>query len=303
MTRRTAAGAALGGLGVAAPPQYAVFRSTDRGLSWASADLGLPREARVNAFATAGASIFAGTDAGIFVSRNRGQSWQPTAATVRVLSFTALGETIYAGTSKHGLLASADSGTTWRRDPAFPGQTVRSLLAQGAAVYAGTDSQGSFIKANGRTLWSAINDGLPEHAQLFALAAAQGQIFAGLYARGLYRWSTTAHRWHKTAAVVPLALATAGSALIAGHNPGGIWHSADAGQTWSQGAGELRAATPVWELGAGPVARVFAGADTGIYFSDDRGRTWIRARAGLPAESPGIALLVTGEMILAASIL
>ncbi len=305
MTRRTALGLTLGGFATAAaPPQHAVFQSTDRGRSWMRADLGLPGEARVNAFAFTGAAIFTGTDVGIFVSRNRSQSWQPASASAgRILSFAAAGDAIFAGTDKQGLLVSADGGVTWRRDPGFPGQTVRSLLAVGSAVYAGTDSQGAFVKLNERAPWSAINVGLPEHAQLFAMAAVNGQVFSGLYARGLYRWAEGEHRWRKTAEVVPLSLAHSVGALIAGHNPGGIWRSDDVGQTWTQGAGDMAANSPIWALSAGPGAPVFAGADSGIYFSGDQGRTWSRARMGLPAESPGIAFLVTAELVLAGVIL
>ncbi|MCC6537046.1 MAG: hypothetical protein IT162_05820, partial [Bryobacterales bacterium] len=299
MTRRVALGLALNGIArAAAPLRYAVFRSTDRGRSWAPAALGLTDTARINAFAVSGNVLLAGTDAGVFASRNQAQTWQPTPATTRILSFATLGETIYAGTAKSGLLVSYDAGANWQRDTTCPAQTIRALIAVGRQLYAGTDSQGAFVTSG--SAWSPARAGLPDHAQIFALTALNGEVFAGLYAKGLYRWSAAGQQWRKTGPVVPLALATAGPALIAGHNPGGIWQSGDAGQTWQQGAGELSASAPIWEMGAGPPGElVVAGADTGIYTSRDHGRTWLRARTGLPARSPGIAFLVTPELVLA----
>jgi hypothetical protein len=108
-------------------------------------------------------------------------------------------------------------------------------------------------------------------------------------------------------------LATLGGTLVAGHNPGGLYWSADLGVSWSKGTasavgqftpgllgevGELPSEAPVWELAADD-GLVFAGAATGVYYSEDRGRTWIRARTGLPAESPGVAFLLQRTFILA----
>jgi hypothetical protein len=44
---------------------------------------------------------------------------------------------------------------------------------------------------------------------------------------------------------------------------------------------------------------VFAGTASGVYYSEDTGRTWTKARQGHPEQSPGIAFLVTPEIIVA----
>jgi hypothetical protein len=117
--------------------------------------------------------------------------------------------------------------------------------------------------------------------------------------------------------VSPLALASIGDTLVAGHNPGGIHWSEDLGATWSQGSassigqvtlglsdqtGALSTDAPIWELGANDDL-VFAGASAGIYYSEDRGRTWVRTQAGLPAESPGVAFLLKADFVLAGTLL
>jgi hypothetical protein len=223
-----------------AAERFALFRSADRGRSWARADEGMPDDARVNAFGAVGESVIAGTDA-------------------------------------NGVLVSGDGGRSWRQQ----------------------------------------SKGLPDGAQVFALAAVGGRVFAGLYARGLYAWQEADQRWLKAGEVTPLALASVGDALVAGHNPGGIQWSDDQGAYWARAtvnkpgssapsllnpADELSGEAPVWELASGGDLAV-AGVATGIYRSEDQGRTWVRARQGLPVESPGVAFLVRGNLVLAGTVL
>jgi photosystem II stability/assembly factor-like uncharacterized protein len=293
---------------------YAIYKSTDRGRSWVRSDSGLPGDSRINALTAMGSALFAGTDTGIFVSRDAGQTWQEirgTAASLgRVLSFAFLDGTLFAGTQRSGVFASGDEGKTWK--PVNEGLTdrnVRSLLSWWGALYAGTDTEGVFRSADGGRTWTPLSRGIPRGAQVLALAALGESVFAGLYSKGLYRWDEQQKSWVKTGSVLPLVLASVGGTLVAGHNPGGIWWNASLGDTWSAGlaqrarvpsaGAELAPNAPVWMLGSDG-RQVFAGAADGIYYSDDAGRTWSRAEAGLPAASPGIAFLVTDDLVLAA---
>jgi hypothetical protein len=144
------------------------------------------------------------------------------------------------------------------------------------------------------------------------LSVVEDRVFAGLYSKGLYAWNEPDHRWTKAGPISPLVLASIEGTLVAGHNPGGLYWSANLGATWSKGAastagqitlelnddGELSSEAPVWELAANDEL-VIAGASAGIYYSEDRGRTWTRARAGLPSESPGVSFLLEKSFILA----
>lgn len=289
---------------------FALFRSMDRGRTWTRADAGLSGRARINALGRLGRTVFAGTDAGIFVSSDTGSSWRPAgggaAAGARVLSLTASERSVFAGTERDGLLVSSDGGRSWARSSGFPGRFVRSLVAHGGRVYAGTDAQGVYVTSDDGGSWRALTEGLPAGGQIFSMAEWRGRIFAGLYAKGLYVWEEMGQRWVRVGRVSPLALAATGEALLAGHNPGGISRSADGGGAWSQGraaaGGDFAEGAPVWEMGSDG-ERAYAGAAAGIYFTEDHGRTWVRARAGLPAESPGIAFLATREFVLASTTL
>jgi len=299
----------------------ASFKSTDRGRSWARSDAGMPGDCRVNAFGLSSDSLFAGTDSGIFISSDEGKSWQPSsgadASSGRVFCFAALGEKVYAGTHRSGILTSSNRGVTWAENTVFPSRKVRCLLAHEGKIYAGTDADGVFVSGDDGRIWTRLSLGLPRQAQVFALSAVKGRVFAGLYSKGLYAWNETDRRWNQVENVSPLVLASIGDTLVVGHNPGGIYWSDNLGATWSRGesssvgklaplseeqSGELSSAAPVWELASGDDI-VFAGASTGIYYSEDQGRIWVRARRGLPVQSPGVSFLVKGGIVLAGTLI
>lgn len=282
-----------------------VYKSADRGRSWSRSGDGLPGNARINAFASLNGTVVVGTDAGIYVSRDKGQSWRPARASARILSLAVVGRSLFAGTGGSGILVSSDEGASWVGDSAFAAKQVRSLIAHRDRLYAGTDADGVFFHDPVSGAWTALSQGLPVQAQIFAMAQLKGRLFVALYAKGLFVWAEQERRWTKVGPVSPLVLAAAGETLIVGHNPGGILWSGDLGATWAQSTvsgkaapGELTGNAPVWEMSAAGGLAV-AGASSGIYYSEDHGRTWARARAGLPAESPGISFLVTGDYVLA----
>lgn len=301
----------------AAAEKYAVFKSTDRGRSWIRSDAGMPDQSRINAFGSAGEVLFAGTDSGIFISGDEARSWRPATGAAmssgRIISFATLGQQVFAGTDGSGILVSADEGESWVRNAAFPSKKVRCLLAHERKLYAGTDADGVFVLDGDGQVWTHLRQELPAHAQVFALSVVAGRLFAGLYSKGLYAWHEQEDHWTKAGPVSPLVLAAVGGTLVAGHNPGGLYWSADLGASWSKGtartvchltsvlsddSSELSTKAPVWELASNDEL-VFAGASTGIYYSEDRGRTWARARTGLPAESPGVSFLLNRAFVLA----
>jgi len=297
--------------------RYFLFKSTDRGHTWSAADAGLPGTARINALARAVDTLIAGTDAGPFVSDDSGRSWSPgqveSGAPVRVLALVQFQSKVFAGSSDRGLLQSEDRGRHWMPVDRFPPITVRCFATHPQGLAVGTDTQGVFFSSDAGQSWERRDAGLPSGAQVFALSVANGRLFAGLYSKGLFVWDDQERCWTPSEPVRPLALAAVGDTLVAGHNPGGLWWSADGGVTWKEGGNarphgfgpdfggittDLPDHAPVWEM-AGGGGLVIAGVASGIYRSDDQGRTWERAVTGLPKDRPGVSFLVTEDLILA----
>lgn len=279
---------------------YSVFRSEDGGRSWAGPGEGLPAGSRINAFAAAGRAVVAATDAGLSRSLDQGRTWRAVAGPGRSLALALQGPNLFAGTAGEGIWMSADAGETWRRLPGFEARNVRSIVGANGRIYAGGDKGGVFASADGGQTWLTLSGGLPPQAQIFALEVAQGRLFAGLYAKGLYTWDEPGQRWTRGGSVMPLVLAAIGETLVVGHNPGGLLWSGDLTNFARSQMGTLAADAPVWTLAAGRT-RVFAGAAAGVYVSGDRGRQWTRTAQGLPPDSPGISFLVTDKFVLAAT--
>lgn len=286
---------------------HAVFRSEDKGFTWARSDSGLPGSARVNALEAMGKRVFAGTDSGVFVSSDGGRTWITTHAlsdvASRVLCLAAMDKTLLAGTDRLGIVRTTNGGETWRAvEPRLGRRRVLSLLTAHGVVYAGTDQNGVFRSTDSGQTWVSVSQGIPAGAQVFAMAAVGTKIFAGLYSKGLYRFDELDQTWSRVGRVTPLTLASLNGALAVGHNPGGIFWSTDGGESWSDGSSGLKGHAPVWTMASGG-GRMFAGVSEGIYYSADLGHTWVRARQGLPSVSPGVAFLATETFVLVAVVL
>jgi photosystem II stability/assembly factor-like uncharacterized protein len=287
-------------LSQAAPPQeHAVYKSVDRGLTWAKAGGNLAGNPRINSFGATADRIFAGTDSGIYSSRDEGQTWQKTSVTARTIRLATSGSAIYAGTQSAGLLASKDAGLNWTSVTGLLSRNIRSLLVVHGRLYAGTDTDGVMVSHDQGKTWMAHNAGLPPLSQIFTMAFVDDTIFAGLCSKGLYARSRNEHRWTKAGNVKPLVLAATGGTLAVGHNPGGIyWSEKPKSSEWTKAAGDFESAAPVWEMASGDKL-VLAGVADGIFRSEDYGRSWSRMLKGLPAKSPGVSFLIQGNTIYA----
>jgi hypothetical protein len=95
--------------------------------------------------AVSGSTIFAGTDAGVFLSTNNGTSWTPvnsglTGDALDIRSLEVSGSTIFAGTDT-GVFLSTNNGNSWT--PVDSGLTgygldVYSFVVSGSTIFAGT---------------------------------------------------------------------------------------------------------------------------------------------------------------------
>jgi photosystem II stability/assembly factor-like uncharacterized protein len=279
---------------------FVVYRSTDQGATWTNASSGLSNSARVNAFTVSNSIYLAATDQGIYLSRNEANSWELAHPGARILSLAASGANVYAGTDHGGLLRSNDSGLHWQLSAA-PFRYVRSLAAHQGIVYAGTDSQGVFASADNGHTWQPLSSGLPQQSQIFSMVVHNGALHAALYRNGLYRFEARLKIWTKVGNLVPLALASSGRALFAGHNPGGIYQTNEPDANWVVArlpyAPNLGNA-PVWELAANNYLAL-AGVSSYIYRSIDHGQTWTAIQNGIPLGASGIAFLTNPRLALA----
>lgn len=277
---------------------------------WVCSDAG-PYPGAVYAVETSGPYILISTEDGLFRSSDLGESWSSLNTGSaddryhKVLSLSARGSTIYAGTHQAGSIRSDDEGTHWMRISAgLPGNydqvthdsiyiDVNNLVISDSLVFAGTTGGGMYALANSEGRWMPRNDGLTETTirslALSSDSTGRVQIFAG-GPSGVYRSTDGGMHWVVsgrwmgsvyTMAVCPGPERT--PTLFCG-TYSGIFRSTDNGDSWvatkyGLSNTELHVLLPLTD-GTGHT-RVLAGTGGGVFSSTDLGATWSRCNTGL----------------------
>lgn len=203
-----------------------------------------------------GNSIFAGDVNGLFVSHDRGQTWNKDINVGNTITtVTVVNDTIYLGcdnTTNAGVLRSVNNGGTWV--PVSNGMTtnrVSCLAMDNNAMYAGTSGYGVFKSTDKGANWTAVNNGLTDLA-VKCIFLHNNVLFAG----------------------------TGGSPT------GGLYISSDGGLNWSAVSTSSGITNLNIRAFAGAGTTVFAAvgagtiADAGVYASNDNGATWTYSDIG-----------------------
>jgi hypothetical protein len=268
-------------------------------------------------------TILAGTDAGVYVSRDTGATWIRTLGGIRVwtVGFDArTPSNAFAGTDGKGVYASADSGATWTNASSGLGNLdVRALAFGLDGIAAGTDA-GVALSPNG-LIWH--DGGLDRYSiaavavaanypQFTVIAGADGAL-SGTLAAGYLFSSSGGGAWEVLQSGLPAGAVV--SSITAGEidkaipkrplivaTSQGIFRSGDGGATWTAGSGAPQALTlSIARFGPLDPNLVYAGADAGgstggdLYRSTDGGLTYHKADAGLPSGSKNVDAIAVGN--------
>lgn len=243
-----------------------VFHSSNHGRTWTLSAKGLvdstiwalvPHPQRAQ-------TIYAATGAGVYVSEDDGESWQPTGLTFEPDAYTVSGavralaidplrpERMYAATYQ-ALYASTDGGTTWRRD--------RHRILRGTSV-----SQ------------IAID---PRHTDTLYIASDRGCTLKSTDAGATWR-QLCRRGWQFASLAVDPSRSTT---LFAGRVPGpgiaadDLYKSVDGGRSWSkQGLGNAASAIAFDPFDP---RHLVSAVWRDVQRSDDSGQSWHPYSAGL----------------------
>jgi photosystem II stability/assembly factor-like uncharacterized protein len=224
-----------------------VFRSADEGDTFVERNAGLA-DATVLDLAldpSAPERLWVGTRTygAVFTSRDEGESWTRSTATMNSLWAVATArasEVVYAA-GYVGFHRTSDGGVTWRE--AGPGPTDVAALAagsvDGALVYAASDADGVWRSTDGGTTWVHVG---PRGARVASLAIdphRPGTVYAGTIWGGnaLLRSTDQGATWSRVhrflSGVNAIALDPADErTLFVGMESGSVWSSFDGGTTW-----------------------------------------------------------------------
>jgi|GEM_PF-2319984 len=154
---------------------HGVFVSTDEGTTWRANSMGMPitytgRPPSISGLAGVGGDLFASTYAfGIYRSTSNDGNWIMVNSTdYDFRGLAAIGYEVFAAAfndqgnpSTGGVLATTDSGQTWRHaDAGLPDHGVNVIYSNGSYLFAGTDTT-IFASSDGGITWINISTGSP----------------------------------------------------------------------------------------------------------------------------------------------
>lgn len=263
-----------------------IWRSTDSGRIWESANSGLNMDCGVVALvAGGGEQVFAGlSGGGVFISRDKGASWTQinnhlTDIDIRSMTINAAGD-IVAATDNGAIFRSVNDGGVWSRVEGESIETPVSALVTDArgTLYAGCRGQGVFISEDGGESWTDASDGLDNPDVRCLAVHGEGYILAGTGGGELYRSPGGVEPWvriDRGAAGTDInAIATDRSGVIwAGTRGDGIIRSGDGGESWERSDDGLQG-LEILSLLCEEDLLLAGTAYYGVFRSIDGGQSW-----------------------------
>jgi uncharacterized repeat protein (TIGR01451 family) len=291
-----------------------VYKSSDAAAQWSPSAVGLTASlvTSLTQDPTTPATLYAGTNTGVFKSANAGASWNltgtvsPSTAPVNTNAIVvdpSNSNVIYAATTL-GVYKSTNGGAIYaQKNNGLALGTISALAIDPnapAIIYAGTQL-GVFKSTDGADSWVPINNG--NTAQVTKLVIDPSQtpaqtIYAGTVSRGMLKTTNGGSLWTQInvglasfAQINSLAIDPSNSStLYVGlfpRLPGFVFKTTNGGQSWTQSDTGLLDGQPpnftinsiaVDPIDANNVYAVSSGA--GVYKSIDGGANWTQKISG-----------------------
>jgi RNA polymerase sigma factor (sigma-70 family) len=273
-----------------------LFRSTDAGNSWTPANTGLQHKDKydsiaVSALAQKGDILYAGTNAGVYVSPNGGDTWHYiTGLQKYVRAVVNIGERIYVGTARDGVWYSDDSGEAWIPiNDGLENLEIRTLAAMGSTLFAGTGNS-AFRRRAGENSWTPIRAG-------FAMQATDSNPIRGGSTQS-ERYSLQTRQARQSVRIGTFAVLD-DMLYMSMHTGtyGGLFRSDDEGDSWIPITPELMKQRSIGTLAVSPTS-LYAGAlGSGVFGSSDGGNSWKVVNSGLKNRLVSALVAVNAETV------
>jgi photosystem II stability/assembly factor-like uncharacterized protein len=251
-----------------------LFKSSDKGKTWAAAGAGLKFDDYANAVVTLAvdpqtpSNLYAGVNGdggcgGLFKSVDGGMTWSATgpaySCPVSVVIDPQNPKTIYAATwEQDGIIKSIDGGTTWTPTPGFGSNTGVTALTidpqNSQTLYAGVVAH---VSGGGSALFKSTDGG--------------------------FSWNSTLNLQGNNASAIAVdpqspstvyAVATV-CCFLWGEAGGNLWKSSDGGGSWQDLSSGLPGPVSTIALDPRKPATIYAATNAGVIRSTDGGETWV----------------------------
>lgn len=294
-----------------------IFRSTNGGRTWTSANNGITMPTSIAALSISKTNeniLYAGSSIGrIYKSTNGGETWNLTGADSTGFPVNSLAidptnsDVVYAARRglflQGGLFKTIDGGSTWKiLENGLPvSNDTRAVTVHpdsSKVVYVGIYGispwiQGGVYKStNSGESWTAVNTGLSNISIIsLAIDSIDGKtVYAGTGDGGIYRTTNAGSNWsvinvgidNKNIKVV---FVDKTGIVYSGAEGGGIYKSVNRGESWNKVNTGL-ANLSVWSISAVQTNTniIYAGTKGGgIYKTNNGGSFWSANNTGLTA--------------------
>jgi photosystem II stability/assembly factor-like uncharacterized protein len=262
-----------------------VYVSTDNGLTWRSANTGLPDAHGLRNFICLGSnrgSVFAGTFAGVYRSTNNGGSWESIsgengpAAMITSLGF--LDTIIIAGSQsmqESGIFCSTDNGVSWARADSFSSNWfVNCFLTKNDTIFAGLNGGGLFRSTDLGKSWEHLDSIGITNNFIAGMVLKNNKIYVGTSA-GLFCSENGGASFNILSEFGMLIFTSIGDYFLKDGNGVGVFLSKDDGLTWTPKNSGFIDSYSTWVSQLASInGNLFATTGEGLFISTDTAETW-----------------------------
>lgn len=214
----------------------------------------------------------------IYVTRDRGQHWEPAGTGLPkgtfINAWTVHHHKVIVSIQSHGIYTSVDKLKHW--EPVNTGLPkdvkVNALLSKGELLLAGTHEHGIYMSYNGGDSWHPSVKGLGSRT-IRSFYTDQTVILAGTN-DGVYYSYDNGRSWQATIHNVQVNAFTSFRGILFAATNAGIYQSRDGGVHWTASGVNHGAASSIAADGDKIVFTKFGGKS---YVSSDQGATWLDA--------------------------
>ncbi|MCI0474073.1 MAG: T9SS type A sorting domain-containing protein [Ignavibacteria bacterium] len=256
---------------------------------WVQVSSGLGNDTVIFALGANNMTLFAGTYyGGIYKSTNNGTSWTFSGAPDQfVHSLLASGINTYAGT-EFGVYLSTNYGNSWVQiNNGSIGLNVRGLIDFGNNIFKGTDG-GVYMTSNNGVNWIYRSYGLVSQGIVTGFASIGGNLYACALG-GAYLTTNSGNNWttinNGITNLTANSIIVSGNNLFLGTYFGGVYFSSDYGVSWISRSSGLENKSVSCLAASG--SNIFAGTldKNGVLLTTNNGLNWLPVNQGLSGNS------------------
>jgi photosystem II stability/assembly factor-like uncharacterized protein len=265
--------------------------TTDDGETWS--EVNSLSTAAPWSFYSEGDLVIAGCVNEIYRSTNQGNSFTQiplyfSFGIVNIYTITAIGSTLFMGTSYDGVYKSTDNGSTWTAANEGMGpKNVRAVIStESSSLIAGSHYVGVYRSTDMGTEWIKSMSGFPAGSTISTMLSTESGIFAGTR-DGVYRTTDNGASWEELVGdsdtinySLVRGLCAIDRRIFAGTNfqfNATVYKSIDNGTTWTRSGQGLPADLTFINGLTVSGNNIIAGTSEGVYYSSDEGASWHQA--------------------------